>query len=228
MTEQPARKPEFPIGIGETFRAGWAGYKSNFALVSASGGVVWLVVVGVNLLGIGFENPWTSFFVQLAGVVLASAVALPWYRAALDAVDGQVSSVSRLLRDPDRFLTLVGASIFFWASVLFGLRYLRGLPALIVLVFYAFYGFVVADSNRGVAKSLGYSILVGQGRRIGVLAIGSILIMVNFLAFLPVGAGVTPVTQGMSLVLLVVTSSYSIVCGAAVYRALDKTLEATG
>ena len=229
MSDKPAKSTEFPIGIGETFRAGWHGYRSNFVLVSTAGGVVWLVVLGAIFLGASLENGQASVFVQLTGLLLASAAALPWYRSALDAVDDEASSIGRLLREPERFATLFGASIFFWASVLFALRYfgfLAGPGALLVLGFYAFYGFVVADSRRGVAKSLGQSVLLGQGRRIGIFAIGSLLVLVNFLAILPIGSSVTPVTGGLSLVLLVFTSSYSIVCGAVLYRALDRTLEA--
>lgn len=225
MTDRPPATSQFPIRIGEAFATGWRGYRSNFASITMAGAAVWAVMVGIGFVGSQIESPWSSFFVQLGGVVLASGIALPWYRGALDAVDGAEVNWANMLRNPDRLSTLLGASVFFWASFLFGLRYFSGLPALIVLAFYAFYGFVVADSDRGVLKSLGHSILVGQGRRIGVFAIGAMLVLVNFLAFLPIGQGVTPVTQGASLVLLVVTSSYTIVCGAAVYRALDSSME---
>lgn len=225
MEETETASKKFPIGIGEAFGAGWDGYKAHFVAISLAAAPTWIVLVAAQIIGTGVENPWTSFFVQLLGVVLASTVALPWYRAALAAVDGTELSLRVGSTDVPRFRVLFGSSIYFWAAILLGLRYLNGIPALLVLVFYAFYGFVVADTERGVLMSLSYSVFLGQGRRIGVFAIGMMLIMINFLAFLPIGTGITPATQGLTLVLLVISTSFSMVCGAAVYRALDETSE---
>lgn len=225
MTETKSPSANFPIGIGETFGAGWDGYKSNFVAITLAGATTWVVLLAVQFIGSGIEDPWASFFAQLAGVVFASAVALPWYRASLAGADGKGSSFSIGSDDRSRIVVLIGASIYFWAGLLLGLRYLNGIPALVVLVFYAFYGFVIADSDRGVVMSLSYSVYLGQGRRIGIFAIGAMLALVNFLAFLPFGSGESPAMKALTVGLLVITTSFSMVCGAVLYRALIASQE---
>lgn len=225
MTQDKKTPTTFPIGIGEAFGAGWDGYKSNALGITLAGAVPLSILFLARLVAAGIANPWTSFFTELALVVVASSLALPWYRAALAAIDGEKFSFREQLQNFDRFKVLIGGSIYFWAAILLGFRYWSGLPSLLVLVLYAFYGFVVADSERGVIMSLSYSVFVGQGRRIGIFAIITLLLMFNFLAFLPIGLGVTVATPFLVFVLLAITTSFSMVCGAAVYRALDSTTE---
>jgi len=229
-----AENSVFAIGIGEMLTLGWRGYRANILSLTLGAGITFATFGITRLFVDVVDGPLTKLLVQLAGLVVTSAAALPWYRAALHAVDGTKTAISALFSQPSRFVTMLFASVFVWAGIQFGVRYLRGIPAIFVIVMYGFYGFIIADRPSGASKALGESVLLGQGRKMGIAAVAGILLLLNLAGALPVGAaltvfpgvadyglGSTPGATALAVAMLVVTTSWSMVCGAAVFRALE-------
>jgi hypothetical protein len=165
------------------------------------------------------QTAWTQLGVLIAGMVATTTVAYPWFRAALASIDGTAAPFHA-----GRFYDQAVASAFFWAGLLLGFRYLYGIPALFVVVMYAFFGYaVVEEPRRGGLKALGWSVQVGTKRRVGIFAMVALLLLMNLLAFIPIGLGTGPVLVVVTALLLNVTTNVSIVSGAVVYRALERT-----
>ncbi len=212
----------FGIGIGEMFAHGFRGLKRQPVGLLVSG----LVTVAAYL---AFRFPAQSatdegnlvvgLGLDLIGLVVSSTVALTWYMYALAAFDDRELSRIDILANLDRLGTQTVASFWFWAGFLLGLRYLFGLPSILALLFYAFYGYVVADgqTNSGL-KALGLSAALGQGKRVGLFAIGGMFFVFNLLGAVAIGFGVTPLTTALAVAGFVVTASITLVAGAAVFR----------
>ena len=198
----------------------WRGFRANVTSLLVPS-VATLGVYTVALLLIPtIEDPWASFGAAVGALVVATTVAYPWFVAALAAVDAEGTSPGVQV---ERFSDQLVASLFFWAGVLLGLRYLLGLPAIIVVVFYAFFGYAVADNPRRKAlRSLGWSVYLGQGNRMRLIAIGLVLALLNLLAVSPVGLGINVATVVVSAGLVLITANLSMVVGARLYRALEE------
>lgn len=155
----------------------------------------------------------------MLSLVAATVAAYPWFLAALRSIDedGRPPPFELV-----RFADQTVAALFFWGGVLFGLRYLFGLPAIVVALLYAFFGYAVADEQRRRAmRALGWSVHIGQGRRLKILALGLALGALNLFALSVIGAGLNPITVAIAGVLVIVTANMSIVAGARLYRALE-------
>ncbi|NNC43953.1 MAG: hypothetical protein HKO03_12015, partial [Acidimicrobiia bacterium] len=140
---------------------------------------------------------------------------------ALDAVDGKHSSPAALIGELRSFKDQLVASLFFWAGVLFGLRYLFGLPSIFVVVMYAFYGYIVAErTHPGGLRALGASVLLGQGRRIAIGAIGALLLILNLFGAIAIGFEDLNATTRwvLTIIGLLITTNISMVIGAVLYR----------
>ncbi len=228
--DEPTAPTPFGIGMGEMLTVGWKGYRNNFLSVTAPGVVTFSFLALSFLLAQSVGGIWQQTLVLLGGLVVTSAVSLPWYRAALNAFDGVDTRLSSLLHHPGRFGTMMFASVFVWAGVQFGLRYLRGIPSVFVIILYGFYGFIITEHPEvGGMKALGQSVLLGQGRKMGIAVVAAVLILLNLASALPVGLILSalpgsetgPLAQGLAVVFLIFTTSWSMVCGAAVYRMLQ-------
>lgn len=88
-----AETQRFDIGIGDMLATGWARYRAAFVPVTAAGAVTFAVYGVFRWWSDSIDAPWTSFGVELLGLIVAGAVSLPWYRRALAAADGQGSVV---------------------------------------------------------------------------------------------------------------------------------------
>lgn len=218
------RSVRFGIGVGEMLRAGMTGYRAN---------PIPLSIAGVATLGtyVAFRLPaaaqmraghlGVSIGLDLLGLVAASVVAGPWHRFALAAADGRPVEATGGWFHTVRAQTV--ASIWFWAAVLLGLRYLYGIPSLLAVVFYGLYGFVIADGLAGTGlRALQASARIGEGRRTGLFALAAVLILFNLAGALPLGYAVTPVTLILASVGVVVTTNITLVGGARVYRVLAR------
>jgi len=166
-----------------------------------------------------------EFLLLFGGFLLASTAAYVWYSYALDAARGIDVDLAKPFRHWERLPAQFVASFWFWAGFLIGLP-LMFVPALLVLVFYAFYGFVVVDRpDLGGLKALGTSVRLGDKRRIALFAIGVLAFLFNF--FIPALAFMIP-TQAIAiplwLALLLVTTSITMVGGAALYDVLKVDL----
>ena len=160
----------------------------------------------------------SSIAIDLAGLVTAGVVALPWYARALSAARGERSSTSTLLRGSGSLQGQAVASIWFWAAFLLGLRYLWGLPSILALVFYAFHGFTIADGKtKSGLKALGISARMSEGRRFVLFGIAVAFLLFNMAGALPLALGSNPVAVVASLLTLTVTASITLVAGANLY-----------
>ena len=224
MAADQAQPTTFGISIGELFRVGAGALRNNPAALVGTALATFLAYgvfrylasqSGTLLAFIGFD---------LLGLVLASVVALPWYRAALDAYDGKRSNPPDLVQAMTGARDQMVASIFFWAGVYFGIRYLLGIPSIFVVVLYAFYGFIVSEGNhKGGMRALGHSVVLGEGRRVGIAGIGLLLVILNLFGAVAVGFEELPDSVGWALAIvgLLITTNLSMTVGAALYRHLS-------
>lgn len=219
----------FGASFGSIFFSGVRGYFSN---------IIPLTLAGALTIGtyFAFRVPAQSAFVDdniagslaldMAGLLLASILAFPWYCYALNAVDGEGIDVGFPFRKLGRFGPQIVASFWFWAAVLLGLRYLLGIPSILAVLFYAFYGFAIADGAEDSGmRALGYSVRLGEGKRIGLAALAGVFLVFNIFGAIAVGYEVTALTIGLAIAGVVVTTNITLVAGARVYRQLQSGLK---
>lgn len=224
----------FGIGVGEIFSRGLAAYGRGFAPVSVAGAATLAVLVGV---GTPAQILWNddqtiqAYVLGLVALVATGTVAAVWYRAALAVADDVGFEVGDVFGGGVPWVGQLVASCWFWAGVFVGPQ-LGGplfgtLIALLVLVFYLFHGFVLADGRTDSGlKALGESVRMSDKRRIAVFALIAMFFMLNFVALLPLsfglesGLSLDPIRVAITLALLLVTTSYTMVCGAVLYRSL--------
>lgn len=159
--------------------------------------------------------------IDVVGSVIATVVALPWFRTALAGERDSAPGGSPL----DGIGAMTVGAIFFWAGVLLGLRYLFGIPSIVVMVMYAFFGFAIADGQASGLHALGTSVRIGQGRRTVVGVVGLVLGFLNMLAAVPLALEATPLTIAISAILLGLTTSVSMGTGAHLYDRLLQSEE---
>lgn len=224
-----SKKPvEFGISPGQVFGAGFRGYAANVVPLTCAA----LVVLGVyaafrypSEVLLDDDRVWAARAVDLAGLFLAGTLAYPWYRYALAAADGEKVEPRVPFSTPRRFAYQAAASFWFFAGVVLGQQYLGGLPAILAALLYAFYGYVVAESDNGGLKALGMSVRLGERRRIGLFAIGGMLFVFNLLGAIGLAAGLNPLGYALAVLGLSVTTSITLVSGAAIYRVLEEKLD---
>lgn len=224
MTTHPKT---FGASVGEIFASGIRGYLAN-ALPLTLAGIATLGVYTVFRIpaqrAFEAQDIYQSLAIDLVGLFLASIVAMGWYAYALAAFDGRKLTFSSIIENfGARFMAQAVASFWFWAAILLGLRYLLGIPSLLAVVFYAFYGYVIADGKaKGGLAALGYSAKLGDGKRIGLAALAIVLLLFMLLGAFPLGFGTSTAMRLLAVLGLVVTSSIILVAGAGIYRLLDE------
>lgn len=218
----------FPLSPKDMFREGIVGFRRQPLLLLAGGAMTFAVFAVFRVpaqMAMNDERTVASVALDLVGSVLAATAAYPWFSYALGAARDKPISFMKPFRNPGRFYAQFVAAIWFWAAVMLGLRYLLGIPALLAAVFYAFYGYLVVDrSDMGGLKVLGTSVRLGDKRRVALFAILALFAMFNFLAAIPLGYGVNIGTIAATIGLLLITTSVTLVSGAALYDVLRKDL----
>ena len=236
-----AEQVDFGVRISEIFKVGISGYVKNVIPLSLAGAVT-LGVYGIfryeaqQFLNDGRDLP--ALMVDLVGLIVSGTMAYPWFFYALKAARGEPIDI----RDPfffmNRFAHQAVAGAFFWAGVLFGLRYgktLFFLPAIVVGVLYAFYGYVIADTPltkkkkkemRGGSYALGTSVRLGEKRRFGIFGIGVLFLLFNFVgAMFGLAIDEPAILQyGVTILGLIITTSITMVGGAHIYDVLKGKL----
>lgn len=247
---EPKKRLDFGISIGEVFTAGFRGYFNNAIILTLAGLPVLITMAVVS-------TPWRNFNAELQGQVDASVgtdneitslpivdqltwigllmlaaipagtVAFAWFRYALDVVDGKEINIRAPFLDVRKIFSHFVATFWFWLGIGFGIRFLFGIPSVLVIILYAFYGFVIAEQTEvSGLKALGTSIRLGQGRRIGLFAIAGLMFVFNIFGVIGFAVGLegtTPSTAGIVLGVLglSVTTSITLVSGATIYRVLE-------
>lgn len=218
---------EFGIRPGAVFAAGFRGYAANLVPLTLAGLIVLATYAAFRYPSQQFlddDRVWAARFTDLAGLFIAGTLAYPWYRYALAAADGDKVNIAAPFATPRRFGYQAAASFWFFAAVVLGQQYLGGLPAILAALLYAFYGYVVAENDNGGLKALGTSVRLGERRRIGLFAIGGMLFVFNILGASGLAAGLNPLGYSLAVVGLSVTTSITLVSGAAIYRVLQEKL----
>lgn len=219
-----AEQVTFGIGIGEAFKEGFNGWKSNIVPLAVGGVVPLAVTLAFSTWASEFnvdgqvQQDWRWFALNFVGWVLAGTLSYPWYMYALRAADGEEINLGEPFETPKRFLHQFVASFWFFAGFLLGIRFFL-LPAIAVLVLYAFYGYLIADSDKGGTWALGTSVRMGEKRRIGLFGISVLFMIFNFFGLFP-GVAVQQMTLRpiVAVLGLVVTASITLVSGAHIYR----------
>ncbi|MDE0067055.1 MAG: hypothetical protein OXN44_09310 [Acidimicrobiaceae bacterium] len=225
----PKVKP-FPLSISEMFRRGLRGYVANVFPLTLAGAATFAVLAVCTFPVWGVEDDRLRVLgVSTVGLILASTAALPWFSYALNAARNEPVDLSAPFRNWNRFVDQLICSFWFWAAFFLGFQYLRTLfgPVLffLVAVLYAFFGYIVADGRvEGPLRSLGTSVRLSEKRRIALFAILVLFFIFNFVALLPLGYGVNPLTGVITLIALVMTASITIVAWACLYDVLDDLL----
>jgi len=220
------RTAPFGIRVVEVFQTGFAGYTANIVPLTLAAAATLVTYMGFRLPAAALARDATvvgSIVLDVAGLLVASVVAHPWFAYALAAGDGTAVDVRQPFRHTRGFAAHAVGSIWFWAGALLGLRYLYGIPSIFVVVFYAFYGYVVADgTTNGGLKALGASVRLGEGRRIGLFALAALFAVFNLFGAIALGFGVNVLTGALAFVGVIVTSNITMVGGARTYRTLQR------
>lgn len=257
--EIESEKPDhFPVRIGALFGAGIDGFRRQ-PLPLLAGGLLTLAVVVAFAVPVqdatDDEDLVRRLVLSLLGLVLAGAVAYPWFVYALrigrgrrvdlgepfgvalrsgGATKDQTVLGAAMSRpptgSPGGFRAVLVCSFWFWAAILLGLQYapqLGPVPALLVMLLYCFYGFVIADgmTSSGL-KAMGTSVRLSQGRRVALFAIIALFFGFNFFVpLLPLGVvGANAAGVAVALAVFLVTSSITMVSGAVLFDAYKKDL----
>ncbi|MGI9605816.1 MAG: hypothetical protein ACR2P0_06720 [Acidimicrobiales bacterium] len=213
---------DFGIRIPDMFATGFRGYRDNVVPLTLAGVATLAVFSAIQfpidqLIDDG--SIWAARFLNAVALWVAAVVAYPWFYVALGAADGVTPSLNEAFAEPKRFAKQAVASFWFVAAVILGIQYLRGIPALLVLVLYAFYSYVIADGGaKGGMEALGTSVRMTEGRRIGLFAVEMLFLLFVLVGALPLGFGTNPLTFVLAGLGLVITSSIALVAGGAVYR----------
>ena len=241
----------FGISIADIFTTGFKGYFNNIVILTLAALPVFIVFTVAS-------TPWRSFNSELqdrvdadpestlaileqlqwVGLLLvasfpAGVIAAPWFRYALDVVDEKEINVMAPLIDGQKWLNHAFATFWFWAGITLGLRYsvlIPGLPSIIVLLLYPFYGYIIAGGREiNGLKALGVSVRLGVGKRLGLFAIAGLMFMFNIFGVLGFAVGLedgTPSILGVVLGILGIsaTASITLVSGGAIYRTLEGNL----
>lgn len=170
------------------------------------------------------ESPeLVTLTVTLAGLVIATVFAAPWFRMTLNMERGLDNWRAAMSSPPLQFGAMFSAAFLFWAGIQFGFRFLYGIPSVFILVWYGLFGFGVAEGEKSGPKAIGTSVRIGQGRRPVVATMASVLIALNLIGALPVGFGITPLTIALSIIGLTITTNISMSAGARLYQRLLDT-----
>jgi hypothetical protein len=223
-----AKRAVFPVRIGELFNQGIKGFKLNaLPLVVAGSVVLGIVVATYGTLGLPSQQPPPESILRyvgltLAGLILAGTLSYPWYYWALQSARGEKASLAAPFADGRRFLAMAVSSFWFWVGMLFGIQYFWGLPSILILVLYAFHGYVIA---AGKAKhgllALGTSVRLGEKRRIGLLAVAALFALLNFCGAIASGFELgLPLKLALTILGLAVTTSITLVAGGVLFDVL--------
>ncbi len=200
--------------------AGARWYRTNLTWGSLAAIVVLGVYGGMRVLASSLvDRPLLSVGIDFAGLILATTVALPWFRLALDSEDGD-GGPRPTFRLP--FGAMFGGSFLFWAGIFLGFRYLAGIPSIFVLVWYGVFGYAIADGRRSGVRALGDSVRLGQGNRAIVALMGFLLLSLNLLGAVSLGVNASPGSVAVAFVGLMITTNISMGAGAQLYRALTR------
>ena len=219
-----AEKVEFGISIPDIFRQGVEGFRKNVVPLLLGSSVVLAAFTGFGFWAGEFETFTGAWFaISLLGFFLSGTLAYPWFSYALQAAQGESVDLQAPFEHPKRFAHQAVATFWFWAGVMLGVQFLRGIPSILVLIFYAFYGYIVAEAGKGGSYALGTSVRLGEKRRIGLFGIAVLFAVFNFIPVVVAASVPLPIaTAVIMFVGLAVSTSITLVSGGAIYSVVKE------
>jgi len=203
-------------------RSGWDDYTAAWRAHSWMAVVV-LGVYAAARLGASFflatDRTVSAFLVDLGGLIVATAIALPWFTLSLAVARQRHAGFERSWAESQgSFVAMAIAASAFWLVVVFGVVYALGIPSLIVLVLFGLFGFAVANERLTGLRSLRHAYRVGRGQRTLIAAVALLLLIANGAIASALGSG--PVLVLVALPLLVMSTGFSMSTGAHLYLLL--------
>lgn len=226
----------FPLRIGTMMRLGLEGLRRAPAALLLGALLPFVGTIPFQILAAGaFDDDRVPAAITftLVAMVLGGALAYPWCHYALAAAREESPDLAAPFRDWVRFVPMLVASFWFWAGMLLAFQFqiLGGLPALAIVMAYAFFGFVVDDRHdQGGLKALGTSVRIGDGRRFALLALVCLYAAIGFVVFMVAAAVVVSIglTGAPASVIVAILAlpfiAFSLVSWAALYDVLRKDL----
>ena len=151
----------FPIRIGAMFNAGISGFMREPLPLLVGGALTlgaYAVLAVPGLLAWNDDQVVLGSVLFVASLILGGTAAYPWFTYALRAARDEAVDVAEPFRRPRRFIAQFVCAFWFSAAFMLGSLFFF-IPALLTILFYAFYGYVVADDwTRSGVMALGTSV----------------------------------------------------------------------
>jgi hypothetical protein len=225
-----AKNKSFGMDLGDMFFGSIGGYFKSILPITLAG-VLTICTLVVCLLSVqeilDGQQGYRATAVYVVAMTIVGTSALPWYFYALAIADGQKIPWTKPFQKPKLFVAQAVCSFWFWAAITLGFRYLLGIPAILALVFYCFHGYLIADgATESGLNALGTSVRLGQGRRLGLAAIGGLFLIFNMFGIVSMGYEDAPLalTGPIAVLGLSVTGSITLIAGAKIYQLVEKEL----
>jgi uncharacterized membrane protein len=202
--------PAHGIPIAESIRYGWDTFKKNLELILL---IEFAAVVAVAIVNgasgimerIGGFHEWAMW---IANFVLSMIIHFGAVKIALKYRDGEKVEFANMFDGFAVLAPFIAASVLTDMAIGFGLMFLI-VPGIIIAVRFCFFGFVLADAERGPIEAIQRSIRITEGRGLDLFLFGMLLIGLNVLGLMVLLIGVF------------VTLPVSVLAGAYIYRYLE-------
>jgi uncharacterized membrane protein len=208
--------PESYFSKGEALGFGWDAFKKNFGLIISAVAIIASMNVLMNLLISGLES---SSKEGVPDLLLVSVIFIFWLsgllldmgaiRISLKLYDGDASSIRDLFSCSPMLLKYALGTIIFEMAVAAGLILLV-LPGIYLFLKYQFYSYFIVYEGQGPLQAFKHSGQITKGARWNLFLFWALILAVNILGALALGAG------------LLVSMPVSALATTFVFRRLNK------
>jgi hypothetical protein len=185
------------LDIGQALSYGWNGFTKNISAVLLIVVAVVLVNVGLNALGLAFDNEFVTFLLSIIGFVVSLIITVGLIRAALSITDGDKPTLGEVFSG-DRVVPYAIASIVLGAAFavinIVGAITIILLPvtliATAVLAFFVqFFGYAIVDERAGAFDGISRSFNLVKENLGEILLLWVVALGINILGALLCGIG---------------------------------------
>jgi uncharacterized membrane protein len=202
--------PSYGIPIAESIRFGWDTFKKNLEIILLIEFAA-LVAVSVVNAGSAVMEDISSFHewgMWVADFVLGMIIHFGALKVALRLRDGEKVEFANMFDGFAVLAPFLAAAVLTKLAVGFGLMFLI-VPGIVIAVRFCFFGFLLADAERGPIEAIQRSIEITRGRGLDLFFFGMAVFGLNILGLMAFGIGVF------------VTIPVSFLAGAYVYRSVE-------
>ena len=161
----PARSA---LSVGDAISYGWKGFTANVGSVLLIVLVVVLVGIGLNVLGVVFDNDFLQLVFSILGSIVGFVMALGLIRAALAITDGRKPEVGQLFQGDGAVQYIIAAIVLgvgfavlnFIGAVTILLLPVTFIVTLVLGFFVQFFGYSILDENLGAFDGIRRSFVV--------------------------------------------------------------------